>query len=181
MHLALREALQTLDERTAADAHPHARAHAQRHKYRERKKVPNARRHTQARTRTQKAPQARPRRLTGAVQRSILNQQHSNKWARGGARQVVETWRELRRLPELNKAYVTDILQLLGKTLEPWQADALRMCWHMVEKAADMRLPAFWQQAKLASTERSTQCSQMRKRRGEPPPHHPFHMHAVSS
>ena len=46
-----------------------------------------------------------------------------------------------------------------GKALAPWQVDAVKMCWHMVEKAEDMKIEAFSQQRKLASPERSTQCS----------------------
>ena len=56
---------------------------------------------------------------------------------------IIEAFSELKRLPELQKKYVIDSINLLGKAIHPWQEEALMELWHLIERASDMNVAPF--------------------------------------
>jgi hypothetical protein len=92
--------------------------------------------------------------------------------------EMIRALENLKRLPELQKRYLEEIRKMLGQTLHGWQTEALQMLWHLVEKAAVMKLDAFSHQAQLTSPTRpATAESNTTPRQRHPllpsPPLHP--------
>jgi hypothetical protein len=91
--------------------------------------------------------------------------------------EMIRALEHLKRLPELKKRYVEEIRKMLGQTLHGWQTEAIQMLWHLVEKAADMKLDLFSHQAQLTSRTRpaTAESSTTPRQRPAPPPSPTLH------